>query len=201
VIRTHYAGKYVLTNVASDTDDIRATLDGDEVAYARLVERYESQVFLQMWRFTRDRRVIEELVQDVFVEIYFSLGSFGGGARFPQWIRKIATRVGYRYWKTENRTRNRQELLAQHGQFRVQVVPREPSEAAEALFQMLERLAPRDRLVLTLYYYDQCDTREISERTGWSQVLVRVQMHRACQKLKRMLKEAGYGPNGMEVFL
>jgi RNA polymerase sigma-70 factor (ECF subfamily) len=182
-----------LRNADTDIADIQASLDGDENAYARLMERYEGQLFAQMWRFTRDRRVLDELVQDVLVEVYLSLGSFHGKVPFLPWVRKIATRVGYRYWKLENRARQRREVLEREWRIADVVNPRKPSEAGEMLFDMLERLSPRDRLVLTLYYFEDCDTREIAGRTGWSNVLVRVQMHRACRKLKRMLTEAGYG--------
>ena len=91
----------------ADRRDIRSTLDGNEDAYACLVERYEAQVFAQMWRFTRDRLVLEELVQDVFVEAYLSLARFRGEAPFLHWLRRIATRVGYRFWKHERRDRDR----------------------------------------------------------------------------------------------
>jgi RNA polymerase sigma-70 factor, ECF subfamily len=183
----------VKVSLTTDVDrhDIRLTLDGNEDAYARLVERYEAQVFAQMWRFTRDPRVLEELVQDVFVEAYLSLARFRGEAPFLHWLRRIATRVGYRFWKHERRDRDRRAALRQHapGMGSYGKSPA-PSEAAEAMFDMLARLAPKDRLVLTLYYLDDCDTKQIAEQTGWNPTLVRVRIHRACRRLRRLLTEA-----------
>ena len=49
--------------------------------------------------FSRQPAVAEEMVQDVFVEAYLSLRGFRGSAPFAHWLQKIATRVGYRYWK------------------------------------------------------------------------------------------------------
>ena len=60
----------------NDQNDIQASLNGDEQAFARLVRKYEQQVADLMWRFTRDRQQLAELVQDVFVEVYFSLPRF-----------------------------------------------------------------------------------------------------------------------------
>jgi DNA-directed RNA polymerase specialized sigma24 family protein len=48
--------------------DIAASLRGDGDTYRRLVVRYQNQIAGQMQRFTRDRYVLEELVQEVFVE-------------------------------------------------------------------------------------------------------------------------------------
>ncbi len=179
---------------AEDQLDIRSSLDGDEKAYARLVKRYEAQVAAQMWRFTRDRTVLEELVQDVFVEAYLSLPGFSGRAPFLHWLRKIATRVGYRYWKNKIRDEQRQgALTAWHieGLRTAEVQP--PSEAAELLHSLLLQLPPKDRLVLSLFYFEECDTREIAKRTGWSRTLVKVRAHRARQKLRILLEEAGFG--------
>jgi RNA polymerase sigma-70 factor (ECF subfamily) len=176
-----------------DRLDIQASISGDEMGYARLVGRYESQVFAQMWRFTRDRVVLDELVQDVFVEVYLSLRKYRGDAPFLHWVRRIATRVGYHYWKREYRERSRKEILASLDLPKNEEPIPAPSDAAEALFKMLEVMAPKDRLALTLYYFEDCDTKEIAERTGWSLTLVRVRIHRACKRLKHLLTEAGYG--------
>ena len=63
-----------------------------------------------------------------------------------------------------------------------------PQQAAELVHHLLSKLPPRDRLVLTLRYLDQCSVSETAQRTGWSLSLVKVQTHRAKQKLKKMLK-------------
>lgn len=185
----------MLESTVAETDrrDIRASLGGDEQAFARLVERYEAQVSAQMWRFTRDRRTLDELVQDVFVQAYLSLPKFRGNAPFLHWLRRIATFVGYQHWRHQYRDRRHAQLLAERP-----IAPRAdsvppPSEAAERVFSMLEHLAPKDRLVLTLHYLEDCSTQEIAERTGWNSTLVRVRMHRATKRLRNLLLEAGYG--------
>jgi len=46
---------------------------------------------------------------------------------------------------------------------------------------------------LTLFYFEECDVREISARSGWNRALVKVRLHRARKKLKSLLEEAGMG--------
>jgi RNA polymerase sigma-70 factor (ECF subfamily) len=176
-----------------DRDDIALSLAGDEGAYARLVERYEHLIAQQMWRFTRDLSAHEELVQEVFVQAYLSLKSFKGTAPFEHWIRRIATRTGYRFWTVEARQRAREAPLEALSHEPATDAPATPSEAAEYLFTLLATLPPQDRLVLTLYYFEQCDTREIAARMGWTRTLVKVRAHRARAKLRRELEQAGYG--------
>jgi RNA polymerase sigma-70 factor (ECF subfamily) len=66
--------------------------------------------------------------------------------------------------------------------------PMAPQEAAELVHHLLSQLPPRDRLILTLRYLDQCSVEETVDRTGWTSSLVKVQTHRAKQKLKKLLK-------------
>ncbi len=182
-------------SVVSEEDrrDIHQSLVGDEEAYARIIERYQPKIAAQMWRFSRDAAVVEELVQEAFVEAYLSLGKFKGRAPLLHWLRKIATRVGYRYWRKKSREQNRREVLAQRGQELVPPAHASPSEAGEYLHVLLAQLPAEDRLVLTLHYFEACDTREIAERMGWTRSLVKVRAHRARKKLRRLLEEAGYG--------
>lgn len=177
-----------------DWVDIKASLDGDDAAYAKIVERYQAQIFKQMWRFTRDPDVQQELVQEAFIEVYKSLKKFRREAPFLHWIRRIATRVGYRYWKYEARRKRLSEAMEQQSFLGLHAPEEgEPSEAAEYLHRLLARLRPKDRLVLSLMYFEDLSTREIAEQMGWSENLVRVRAHRARQKLKKLLEQAGFG--------
>ncbi len=174
-----------------DRRDIAASLLGRDDAFARLVRRYQPEIARQMLRFTRDRVLLEELVQEVFVQAYLGLRGFKGEAPFLHWLRRIATRVGYRHWR--NVARERAFAGALHGQMQPppEAETASPSEAAQYLFRLLEQLPPRDRLVLTLQYFEECGTQEIAERTGWSRTLVKVCAFRARNRLKRLLVEAG----------
>lgn len=170
--------------------DIQAALEGNEKAYERLVQRYQAAIARQMWRFTRERNQLNELVQDVFVEAYFSLSSYKGTAPFLSWLRTIATRVGYRFWKRQKKERAEKSAFVDFSAATLHST-KEPAEAAELLYQLLSWLEPKDRLILTLLYFEECDTREIAKRMGWSRSLVKVRAYRARQKLKSWLEEAG----------
>jgi RNA polymerase sigma-70 factor (ECF subfamily) len=179
-----------------DWQDIRASLRGDGAAYARLVGRYQQAIAAYLWRFSRDRGRCEELVHDVFVEAYLGLRNFRGDAPLLHWLRKIATRVGYRYW--QERTRRQAEASAS-----IQAWDRaalaEPdaldaAEAAAALHALLRQMSARDRLVLTLMYLQGCSVAEIAQLSGWSATMVKVQAHRARQRLKKLLAQAENEP-------
>lgn len=176
-----------------DWQDICAAVDGDGDAYQRLVMRYQTRIGRYIWRFARNAADWELLVQDVFVEAYFSLGGFRGRGPFEAWLKQIATRLGYRYWKQQ--AKNRQHQPLEHADIQRMSATieddLEAGEAAELLHRVLATLAPRDRLVLTLQYFEQLDTQQIAQRTGWSRSMVKVQAHRARNRLATQLQAAG----------
>ncbi|MBX7258212.1 MAG: sigma-70 family RNA polymerase sigma factor [Candidatus Hydrogenedentes bacterium] len=184
------ANRDVTTENVSDHALIHACLKHDKNAFAQLIQRYEASVTAILWRFTRDRVVLEELVQDTFVEAYFSLRRFRADAPFFPWLRTIATRVGYRSWRRARRDRLRNARFMQWGSAgETGITKTEPTDSAEYMYRVLEMLDPKDRLVLTLQYFEGCSTNEIAERMGWSTSLVKVRAFRARKRLKTLLLE------------
>jgi RNA polymerase sigma-70 factor (ECF subfamily) len=176
-------------HMEQDWRDVLATLNGGDDAFARLVSRHQQDVAKQMWRFTRDPAAHEELVHDVFVEAFRSLSGYRSRGPFLHWLRAIATRVGYRFWKRRERSRKQPLLsLEEIGQrVAADASPADAREAAELLHTVFDRLPPRDRLVLTLLYWEGCSVAEAATLAGWSRSMVKVQAHRARKKLKMLL--------------
>jgi RNA polymerase sigma-70 factor (ECF subfamily) len=180
---------------SDDWEDVQRTRGGDPDAYRRLIERHQDHVGRILWRFSRNRGVHEELVQDVFVEAYLSLSGYRSKAPFAHWLARIATRVGYRYWKEKARGWQAEpfdlrawEEAVSDGRAGGSVAP---DQAAELLHRLLEQMPPRDRLVLTLRYLDQCDVAETAQRTGWTRTMVKVQTLRARNKLRKLMEQGG----------
>ena len=172
-----------------ENSDIRASKNGDSDAFRRLIERHQRHVSKLLWRFTRDTTSHEEMVQETFVQAYLSLKTYKTQAPFEHWLTRIATRVGYRFWKQQSRHAHAslQDVDWQR-LFEDSSGDMSPQEAAELVHTFLAKLPPRDRLVLTLRYLEQCSVDETAKRTGWSKALVKVQTHRAKQKLKDILE-------------
>lgn len=178
---------------AVDLQDIDATLGGNGDAYARIVERYQDRIAARMWRFTRDRAEHRELVHEVFVEAYVDLARYRGDAPFEHWLARIATHVGYRFWKRRSASQSGKSVPIDelHDLAAVESQAFEPAQAAQVLHKLLDRLPPRDRLVLMLRYVEERSLEETAALTGWSQTMVKVQCWRARKKLKRLLEQAG----------
>lgn len=185
---------------ADDVADVRAALQGDGEAFARLVARHQQGVARRLSRFARDRGTLEQLVQDTFVEAWRSLSRWSGRAPFGAWLGTIATRTGYQLWRAQARARDQRDaddpaLAAELARAAAAPDGAGAHEAAELLHALLARLKPRDRLVLTLLYWEGCSTEEAARLTGWSRALVKVQAFRARRRLEKLLPP-GLRPEG-----
>lgn len=180
---------------ASIESVIERSIAGDQTSWALLVRRCEPVLTRQMWRFSRDRGVCQELIQDVLVELYGALPRYRQrGVPFEHWLRRIATRVGYRYWKRQRRQRavgaieEGQRLVSQAAG---PLEEMEASDAARLLHELLARLAPADRLVLTLTYFEECDAEAIAQQTGWNRGVIRMRLVRARRRLRQLVESSG----------
>lgn len=165
--------------------DVRAAASGDGEAYGRVIRRYQDLIARRMLRFARDQRTLEELVHDVFVEAYFSLRTFRGDAPFEHWLQRIATRVGYRHWTQRGRMPTQADVHLYEPE------AESDSSALDSVDEVevaLEKMPPRDRLVLTLLYLESRSVAEAADLAGWSESMVKVQAHRARQKLRGLLE-------------
>ncbi len=186
-----HQGKEVQIEQSLDIEDVHASRQGDPDAYKRLIERHQQRIGKIMWRFSRDPLIHEELVQDVFVNAYLSIGTYREKAPFEHWLIRIATRVGYHYWKQQARQKNFARFSLEDWDRLAAETPEEinPSRAAELLHNLLGQLPPRDRLVLTLRYLEGSDVAETAHRIGWTKSMVKVQTNRAKKKLEKLLSQ------------
>jgi RNA polymerase sigma-70 factor (ECF subfamily) len=175
--------------INSDWNDIQAVLNGDEEAFRRLIVKYEAQITRMMWRFTNNAADCEQLVQDVFVEAFFSLGGYKGRAPFMLWLKQIATRTGYKYWKKRGDAHKTCSL--QDYDFATKVDPDnlDADQAARILYSLLARLPNSDRLVLTLMYFDDCSIKDIARRMGWTTAATKMRAMRARGRIKELAEK------------
>lgn len=167
----------------------RQCVAGDVQACERLLKRHEAQIARQMWRFTRDRAEQAELVQEVMTQVYLSLHRYRPkGTPLAHWISRIATHVGYGYWKQESR-RRKHRSLDEAADIAAAAPPDSPSEAAGILHKLLSLLRPADRLALTLMYFDDCSILQIADRTGWNTAMVKMRVHRARKRLRKIIEQ------------
>ena len=129
-------------------------------------------------------------MQETFVQAYLSLRTYRATGPFGAWLRRIATRAGYRFWK-----RRRQDVAPHSGSpAESEAVADDPADAQDrqwTIQDVMTKLSPRNRLVVQLRYLEDRSVAEVAKLTGWSQAMVKVQSYRARKKLQKLLGREG----------
>lgn len=174
----------------SDEDLVRLTLSGDDRAFAELAGRHRDRLGRMAWRFASHRQEAEDLVQEMLVRAWHKLGQFRGEVPFEHWLSRLAIRQCYDLLR--QRQRNREDTLEpEQWESLRELATRseEPEAAREFLDLAMRRLAPEERLVITLLELEERSVRDVSALTGWSEANVKTRAFRARQKLKTLLEQ------------
>lgn len=186
-----------MANADEEKEWIRRAREGDHQAYRLLVERHQSRIYGLVARFLGPGHGgIEDVVQDVFVRAYFSLGKFRGNASFGTWVYRIAI------------NRSRDEMRKESGVFPLDEAlldPRalswfsdepnsaekEPPEAPEEIKRWvahaLAALPEKLRIVLTLKDMEGKSYGEVSQILGRSVGTIKSRHARARARLREKL--------------
>lgn len=170
---------------------------GDEEAARQLMYQLQPLV-LKVVRAHRPRRTSEEdLVQSVFMRVFTKLDQFSGAVPLEHWVSRIAvntclSRLEHERVRPELRwadlTEAEEEVIRTLAATTDELPAAHNIAARELVDQLLERLSPADRLVVTLLHLEGRSVEEIRRVTGWSGALVKIRAFRARRKLKKHLE-------------
>jgi RNA polymerase sigma-70 factor (ECF subfamily) len=165
----------------------------DGAAHRELFERYYARVYAFALRRLGDAGLSEELVADVFFEVWRSGTTFQGGSRVSTWIFGIAHFKCMR--ASRDRRRAKRDALLPTADSYLQAVPDERDLEAQVnargelgrVESALEQLPSEQREVLRMAVLDGLDYAEIAQRTGVSEGTVKSRVARARARLRRQL--------------
>jgi RNA polymerase sigma-70 factor, ECF subfamily len=181
-------------------DLARQAQDGDESAFAEIVRRYSPRVFSVASRFFRQRSVVEEAAQEVFLKAYTQLGSFEGRGSLEGWLTRIATNTCLNMVRSSKRrpemtvsdlTDDEESWMDQQsaGDGRGQASVENSLVAADLADRLLAVLTPEDQQALLMIDGEDASIKEVAEATGWSESKVKVRAFRARKKLREAMEK------------
>jgi len=181
-------------------DLARQAQAGDESAFAEIVRRYSPRVFSVASRFFRQRSLVEEAAQEIFLKAYTQLGSFEGRGSLEGWLTRIATNTCLNMVRSSKRrpeltvsdlTDDEEGWLNQQsaGDGREQASVENSLVAADLADRLLAVLPPEDQQALLMIDGEDASIKEVAEATGWSESKVKVRAFRARKKLREAMEK------------
>jgi len=184
------------TASVSDEELVKAVLTGDEAAFSLIFERYRKLSIHLISRFFRQREEIEDIVQQSFTKIYFSLKDFRGGHEksFSAWLSRLTVNVCYdELRKRQKRSENLfSEFSVEEQDLLNGMVEENHSDAEKKLAskdlaeKLLSRLEAKERVAMTLIYGEDFSVAEVAKIVGWSESNVKTKLFRCRQHLRNI---------------
>jgi len=175
---------------------VRRVQARDEMAFREVVERYQTKVFSIIFGILRNHNDAEDIAQQVFSKVYFSIRNFDFRSSLLTWIYKITVNECYDYLR-----KKRVRKLVYESDFSAEDAQRlESSEPAvdpgqpvdrqlaqrDLIMKLLAKLPEADRNLLLLKEVEGHSVEELAAMTGLNENTIKVKLFRTRQKLVKV---------------
>jgi RNA polymerase sigma-70 factor (ECF subfamily) len=180
---------------------IRRVQARDEIAFREIVDRYQTKVFSIIFGILHNRNDAEDIAQQVFAKIYFSIGSFDSRSTLLTWIYRIAVNECYDYLR-----KRRVRKLVYESDFSAEEVQRMETSATmvdptptmdsrlaqrDLVVKLLAKVSEQDRSLIVLKEVEGHSVEELSAITGLNENTIKVKLFRTRQKLLKAAQRLG----------
>jgi RNA polymerase sigma-70 factor (ECF subfamily) len=183
---------------ARDEELLTAHLAGQAGAFDVLVARYVDGLYGFFHRFVGNAAAADDLVQETFLQVHLSAGSFDSQRNFKPWLFTIAANKGRDYMRSRGR-RPAQSLDATGGDHdgpspAAQLAgpdtaigePAESEERVQMVRQIIAMMPEHLQLILILGYYQRLPYAEIAEILDIPVGTVKSRLHSAVTHFSRL---------------
>jgi RNA polymerase sigma-70 factor, ECF subfamily len=182
---------------------VRRVQTGDELAFRELVERYQAKIFSIIYGILRNHNDAEDIAQQVFSKVYFSVRNFDFRSSLLTWIYKITVNECYDYLR-----KKRVRRLVYESDFSQEESQRmEASESAvdpalpaderlaqrDLALKLLSKVSEEDRSLILLKEVEGHSVEELAQMTGMNENTIKVKLFRTRQKLLKAAQRLGRG--------
>jgi RNA polymerase sigma-70 factor (ECF subfamily) len=179
-------------NATSDEELISRIAAGDRLAMQVLFARHHVRVYRFVLRLVANPTNAEDLISEVFLDVWRQAGKFEARSAVSTWLLAIA-----RFKALSALRRRSEDELDDEAAASIEDQADNPEVAAqkkdkgEILRQCLTKLTQEHREIVDLVYYHEKSIEEVAEIVGIPEATVKTRMFYARKKLSELLKAAG----------
>jgi len=183
---------------------VRRVQAHDEMAFREIVDRYQAKVFSIIYGILRNRNDAEDIAQQVFAKIYFSIKNFDFRSSLLTWIYKITVNECYDYLRKkrvrklvyESDFSSEDSLRMENSEPATDQAPAVDHRLAQhdLIIKLLSKISEEDRSLILLKEVEGHSVEELAEMTGMNENTIKVKLFRARQKLVKAAQRLEKGP-------
>ncbi|HLP74666.1 MAG TPA: RNA polymerase sigma factor [Bacteroidales bacterium] len=176
-----------------DIELIEQVLEGKTDAFSLIIDHHKNRVFNLAMRICGNREDAEEIAQDSFLKAYNGLGSFRMKSSFSTWLYRIVYNTAVSFLRTRKKgILSLEEFPAEMKDFAGSSSGDDEAEKdyrSSLVNFALQKISEDERVLISLYYYEELETDEIASITGISRSNVKVKLFRARQKMLEIIEK------------
>ena len=178
--------------VTEEKELVKASLDGDKKAFGEIVTRYQKMVARTVKAMLGDSVFAEDIGQEVFIKLYYSLPEFRGEAKLSTYIQRIAVNLTLNEIKRRKRFFSMFSQKGNNEMYEFEVADydtEERREASEIVNKALMAMDPKFRIIVTMRMLQGYSTKETAEILDLPLGTVLSRLSRAQEQLRNILKK------------
>lgn len=175
-----------------ETELVTASLSGDKLAFEEIINRYQKMVARTVKGMLGDTVYAEDIGQEVFIKLYYSLSEFRGEAKLSTYIQRIAVNLTLneikrrkRFFSMFSQTGNNEMHEFDVADFSTE----EKNEASEVVGKALKSMDPKFRIIVMMRMLQGYSTKETAEILDLPLGTVLSRLSRAQEQLKEILEK------------
>ena len=182
----------ITAQAISDEMLVESIADGNRTAMHTLYARHNVRVYRFILRIVRDANTAEDLVSQVFLDVWRTAAQFEGRSQVSTWLLSIA-----RFKALTSLRQRRFEDIDQEDVREIADETDTPEASLERsnmsaiLRACVAKLSPAHREIINLVYYHEKSVEEVGEIIGIPQSTVKTRMFYARKQLADLLRGCG----------
>jgi RNA polymerase sigma-70 factor (ECF subfamily) len=161
-------------------------MENDRKLFEELFRKNRDRVYRLCCLYTGDADQRKDLLQDIFIRVWESMGSFRGEAAMSTWMYRIALNTCLTHVRTLKRGLQTKSLPDGLDLVEELEPGRDEEPRLDYFISCVNQLPAFDRTLISLYLED-LPCKEIAQITGISEGNVRVKIHRIKEQLAQMI--------------
>lgn len=171
----------------SEKDIIEKMRQNPNVGMKLLMDAYQERLYWHIRRLVVSHDDAQDLLQETFLKVYRSFGSFKGNSSLFSWLYRIATNVtlsSLRSQRLEASLLDDAKRLVADSYFEFS------DDEAVALQKAIHSLPPKQQAVFNMRYYDEMSFKEIAEANECTESSAKANYHFAKNKIVELMKQS-----------
>ena len=172
---------------------LEQVLAGNINAFTYIVDRHKDKAYNLAFRICCNHEEAEEITQDSFLKAYRALSSFKKKSSFATWLYRIVYNTAISYVRIRKKTfLSLEDFPVDAKDFMANNTSEEDAEREyrKSLIDFaFQKISEEERSLISLHYYEEMSTEEISDVTGISKSNIKVKLFRARQKMFQIIEK------------